>query len=771
MGEVYKAHDSKLGRQVAIKVIPAAFADNPERAGRFRREARMLAALNHPNIASIYSFEQWEGMSCLVMELVPGETLAKRLRGRPLTIKEALRIAAQIAEALEAAHRRGVIHRDLKPANVKVTPEGRVKLLDFGLAKALGVEERTDDRAPSTDSVLGTQEGKMMGTPSYMSPEQGRGLRVDRRTDIWAFGCVLYELLTNRRAFVGDTVADVLMAVCEREPDLRALGSGTPTRIRELLRRCLQKKANERLNDISDARIETEEAMDPPEHEAKPGTGTVVRAMAVLPFDNASGDRQMEYLSDGLTESLIVSLSQLPEVRVMARSTVFRFKGSDTEPQQLGRTLGVGAVLTGRVAQRGERLIISAELVDVENGWQLWGAQYRRKLADIFETEEEIAREISGALRLKLTPENEMHLSKRYTKNLDAYHLYLKGRFHWGKRTEKALGQAIEYFLQAIERDPSYARAYAGLAECYVPLAFYGHMFPEQAWVKGRAAAEKAVEIDPDLGEARAVLGMIRRVNNWDPAGAEEDLRTAIKLDPNYSRARQGLAECLVATGRFHEAAAEMACALELDPLSLSINAAVALIYYYGRRYDEAIEQFHRTINLDPTFFPAHWYLALAYEQKGQLAEAAAELEEAEGLANGNTLVRASLGGVYAAWGREEEAREILRELETAASRRYVSQVLIGVILSRLGAIDAAIDCLEKAYDDRCPWLSFLMADPKLDGLRAEAGFQDLARRVGCVSEPAAMALQPTIDPDEKGDETTCGIDGQEIVRKAEKGS
>ncbi len=729
MGEVYKALDSRLHREVALKVLPQSFATETARE-RFQREASAASALNHPNICAVYDIGESAGHPFIVMELVPGQTLAERLAGGALPVEEALRICIQIADALGAAHQKGITHRDLKPANIKVTPEGRVKVLDFGLAKATQ-ESQAGGPADSETVTQLTQAGVILGTPAYMSPEQVRGERVDRRVDIWAFGCVLFELLMGQRPFRGASVAEIVACVLKTEPEWRALPARTPVKVRDLLRHCLQKDRNRRLWDIADARKDIEEAMLVPATRRPPEPDQGIGSLAVLPFTNASGDPQMEYLSDGLTESIIFSLTHLPQLRVMSRSAVFRYKGRSEEAQVVGRSLGVGAVLTGKVLQRGETLLVSAELVDVENGWQLWGAQYRRKVEDIFAMEEDIAKEISEKLRLKLAPEKQNLLARRYTDNVEAYHLYLKGRFYWAKRTEEGLYRGIQHFRQAIELDPTYALAYAGLAEGYVPLAVYCHLAPKDACPKARAAAHAALETDSKLSEARTVLGSIMSIYEWDLENAEKELRQAVALDPKYPRARQALAENLTIGGRFEEAEMEAKRALELDPLALSLNAFMAMTYYFAREYDKAIEHGSRTVDMDPTFFPGYFYLGLAYQLNSQFVEAAAALQKARSLSNNNTLMVASLGGVLAACGKQEEAREVLHELEQMGRRKYVSQVFVAAILTGLGETDQALTCLEAAYEDRCTWLPrCLAAAARLDRLRSEQRLQTLIRRV-----------------------------------------
>jgi serine/threonine protein kinase/tetratricopeptide (TPR) repeat protein len=724
MGLVYRAVDTKLNREVAIKVIQA--GGDPDRIARFAREAQLLASLNHPNIAAIYGLEDL----AIVMELVPGQTLAERVSGGGLPVEEALRICGQITEALMAAHQKGITHRDIKPANIKVTPEGRVKVLDFGLAK-LAREPEKERRTEAVTLTAITNAEVIVGTPAYMSPEQLKNEPVDQRADIWAFGCVLWELLQGRAAFRGDTFAETIASILRSEPDWQALPASIPEQVRDLLRRCLQKDVHHRLQDIGEARAEIDCAQRAPLMVARPQPNRVIESLAVLPFTNTGGDPQMEYLSDGLTESIIFSLSQLPRIRVMSRNSVFRYKGRSEEAQEIGKALGVGAVLTGKVLQRGDALLISAELVDADHGWQRWGAQYRRNAKDIFALEEEIAKEISDNLRLTLTPEKEKQLGKRYTDNVAAYHLYLKGRFYWAKRTEEGLFKGIQHFRQAIELDPTYALAYAGLAEGYVPLGIYCHLSPSDAFPKAKAAASAALEIDPTLAEARAVLGGVVAHYDWDLANAEIETREAIALNPSYPRARQVLAEILMLGGRFEEAKGEARRALELDPLALSLNAFMAMTHYFAREYDRAIEHGMRTVEMDPHFFPGYFYLGMAYQMAGDFAAACDALQKSKELSHNSTLMTAALGGVFAQWGKLDEARKILIELDELRPRKYVSQVFVAVIRAGLGEIGPALACLETAYQDRCSWLPrCLVADGRLDPLRAQPRFQDLIRRV-----------------------------------------
>ena len=727
MGEVYRAVDRTLGREVAIKILPEAFMSDPARLARLHREARLLASLNHPNIATVHSLEEADRSCGLVMELVAGQTLAERVAAGALPIDEVLRVCHQIAEALDAAHQKGITHRDIKPANIKVTPHGIVKVLDFGLAKIAAHDEAS---AALVATETGTAAGVVLGTAPYMSPEQARGRAVDKQTDIWAFGCVLYELLTGRPAFCGETAPDTIAAILGREPNWGALPEATPASVRRLLRRCLEKDTQRRLRDIGDARIELHDALQSAGIGPSASVGGF-QSLAVLPFANASSDPEMEYLSDGLTESIILALSSLPQLRVMSRSAVFPYKRRSHEALAVGQALAVDTVLTGKVLQRGETLSISAELVDVEHGWQLWGGQYRRKSADLLAVEEEIANEISEKLRSKLTPEKPELRVRHYTENAAAYHLYLKGRFYAGKRTEEGLQKALHHFRQAIDLDPTYALAYVGLTQAYAPLVVYCHVAPRDAVPKIRAAAQYALDIDPGLTEARTACGGTKAFHEWDVQGGEQEVRAAIALNPTSRWSWQLLAEILTIQCRFAEAADAATRAFDIDPLALNINAFMSMTHYFGRQYDMAIEHGRKTIEMDPSFFPGHFWLGMAHHLNGEFAAAAAALQRAAALSSESSLMVACLGGVFAGWGKKQEAHEILRQLSEVRRRRYVSQVAVAAIWAALGETDRALSCLEDACSDRCYWLLYgLMADARFDPLREEPRFTDLVRRV-----------------------------------------
>jgi TolB-like protein/Tfp pilus assembly protein PilF len=758
MGEVYQARDSKLNRDVAIKVLPATFVHEAERLARFQREARMLAALNHPNIATIYGLEQSEGAHYLVMELVPGQTLAERIHAGALKINEALKVAAQIAEALEAAHEKGVIHRDLKPANVKVTPEGRVKVLDFGLAKAFAGDGELDHSNAPTLTAMSTEDGRILGTPAYMSPEQAREKPVDKRTDIWAFGCVFYELLTRKEAFRGETVSDTMALVLEREPDWEALPPETPTRILDLLRRCLQKEAQRRPRDFRDLRIQLEEI--PTDATSRPwwlgkmavgiatvvliillvgagwlyrfaARGVTIDSVAVLPFTNASGDPNAEYLSDGITESLINSLSQLPHLKVMSRDASFRYKGKETDAQTVGRDLGVRAVFEGRVTQRGDSLTIGAELIDARDNSHIWGQQYSRKPSDIFGLQDEIVRAMTTALRLRLTGEDEKRLARSYTPNPEAYQDYLRGRYFWQK-TGLGLNKGAEYFQQAIAKDPGYALAYDGLADSYILLAVFGFSSPKEAYPKAKEAALRSLELDGKLSEAHTSLARIKAEYDWDWSGAEREFQRAMELNPSYATAYQWYGSALSTMGRPEEAIANYKRALELDPLSPTINGALGQAYCYTRQYDQAIEQLQKTLELDPNISFPRVALAYAYLQKSMNKEAIEELEKHNVISQGRVWAVAELGYAYGVVGRRPEAQRMLDKVTQVSKQKFVAADAMAQIYTGLGEKSKAFEWLEEGYERRSLGLGGvgLKVDPVWDPLRSDPRFADLLHRM-----------------------------------------
>jgi len=614
MGEVYRARDRKLDRDVAVKVLPESVAADPDALARFEREAKAVAALSHPNILAIHDFGTHEGTVYAVTELLEGETLRGKLDAGRIARKQAVNYALQVAKGLSAAHEKGIIHRDLKPENLFVGKDGHLKILDFGLAKREAPVARGEETSAPTVSGH-TEPGTVMGTVGYMSPEQVRGRPADHRSDIFSFGVVLYEMLTGRRAFRGETPVETMHAILKEEtPGLAGSASAISPALERIVRHCLEKSPEERFQSARDIAFALGEASSgsaaapatpvpqPPRPRAfrpllwaagvaglaalaaavlwlRPGARSI-DSLAVLPFVNAGGDPNAEYLSDGITESLINSVSQIPGIKVVSRSSAFHYKGKDVGARTVGRELGVRAVLTGRIVQRGDGLSIRAELVDARDDTHLWGEQYNRRLSDILAVQEEIAGDISGKLRQRLTGEEMKRLTRRSTENPEAYGLYLKGRYHWNKRTGQDLQKGIGYFQQAIEKDPTYALAYAGLADCYAVLFLYAGLPSSENFPKAKAAASKALEIDDTLAQAHAALAFTHEVFYWDFSAAEKEYRRAIELDPKYPTAHHWCSLYLSGLGRYEQAIAEAERAYELDPLSpiISTNRAVALV-------------------------------------------------------------------------------------------------------------------------------------------------------------------------------------------------
>ena len=567
-----------------------------------------------------------------------------------------------------------------------------------------------------------------MGTIQYMSPEQALGQEVDRRSDIFSLGAVLYAMATGRAPFTGSSFGETIDRILNSQPEPMArFNYELSPEMERIVRKCIEKDKERRyqtardlLNDLKSlGRAVVEEKTNTRATASRKSRSRgAIDSLAVLPLVNAGANAEMEYLSDGITESIINALSQLPKLRVVARSTVFRYKGREVDEHVVGRELGVRAVLTGRVRHVGDMLRIGIELIDVETDAHLWGEHYNRQLSDIFEVQEEIAREISEKLRMKLTGKERKRLVKRHTENAEAYQLYLKGRYYWNKRTRESLKKGIEYFQQAIEKDSQYALAYTGLADCYNSLNRFGWLSPDEAMPKAKEAAERALAIDGKLAEAHNSRAFVAENYEWDWPLAEREYKRAIELNPNYATAHQWYGEYLAATGRFDEGLEELKQAERLDPLSLIINSDLGLPFFFARQYDEAIEQWRKTVELDPNFWLAHYALALVYEQKGMYEEAISESKKALNLFVDSPWVLGGLGHIYAVSGHRNEAYQVLDELKERAQKCYVSPFDVALIHAGLGETDEALEWLEKAYEERNQWLTWLRVEPRLDGLR-----------------------------------------------------
>jgi serine/threonine-protein kinase len=785
MGEVYLAQDVRLGRNVALKLLDPGLTENGETRTRFLREARLASSLDHPNICTIHEVGEAGGRLFIAMQHVEGETLRKVIDGRPLNLDSLLSISLQVADALAAAHAQGIIHRDIKPGNIIITPRGQAKVLDFGLAKLL-------ERAEGESETHLTMTGAVMGTPAAMSPEQARGERVDHRSDIFSFGVVLYEMATGRIPFKGRSKADVISALLkDPHPPAAELNKDIPARLSAVIDRALRKEPADRYQSTPELIVELRQVVAeaggldhlfkssdiprgvvplvPPRRRGLLGAfnrrikspaakaflaigalilvglalaiyfsrreqrppATAIQSIAVLPFRPLLAEGRDEALELGMADTLIARLSNLREINVRPISAVRKYVGLEQDAVAAGREQKVDAVLDGNIQKSGDRVRVRVRLLSVVDGRQLWMEEFDEKFTDIFSVQDSVSRKVSGALELTLTGEEKELLTKRHTNDIEAYQLYLLGRYHLNRLTDEGFWKALDYFQGAIKKDPNYAQAHAGMADAYNSLSGFNVLPPKEGFPKGKQAAEEALRLDERLAEAHIALANVKLFHDWNWAEAEGEFKRALQLNPGSSDAHQMYAYYLAAMGRFDEAVREMERARELDPLSVVKIVGIGEVFHLARRFDEAASQYRKALEMDPNFGFAHWALGRALTGKGMYDEAIAAFQKAIPLSGDSPDEPAELARAYALAGRRREALKIIDELKRQSERKYVAPTSIATIYGALGDREQAFAWLERARVERDSLLVLLKVEPMFDSLRPDPRFISLLHRVG----------------------------------------
>lgn len=741
-GEVYRARDELLGRLVALKVLSQELASDADDRDRFLTEARAASSLNHPHICTIHQFGEADGRAFIAMELIEGVTLREHIGGGPLPAEEALQLALQIADGLAAAHDKGIVHRDVKSANILLNADRQVKILDFGLAKQLfqGPLAHADTAAPT---LAATKEGVFMGTIDYMSPEQVMGKRVDHRSDLFGFGVVCYEMLTGELPFAGNSLFEKASAIIQVAPSsFLRLRDTAPPGLANVVVKMLARRPKDRwpsaarvhkeLSELgSDSTTRTVEfsgldsALAWPRAQEFDGP-----SIAVLPFENMSTDPENEFFSDGLAEELTNDLAKVEGLKVASRISAFALKAKAADIREIGWSLGVTSVVDGSVRKSGDRLRITAHMVNAADGYHIWSETYDRHLEDVFALQDELARTIVEKLKVKLIGDDHRLGGRRYTEDVEAYNLYLKGRYYWNRRYAEGLQKGIGYFQQALERDPSFALPYVGLADSFNMLAFYNFIPPKVGFPKGKAAAHKALELDGELADAHASLGWATAFFDWDWEGARRAFEQALAIDPDHGMAHFWQSFFLVAIGRPRESLEAIKRARQSEPLSALVNGGTGYLLYFHREPGRALREAEQALEMDSAFRAAHTFLGWNNALKGNFEAALAAWEDARDLIPGQTVAEAWVGYCKARLGDVETAREIERSLATREDGSYVSPYAIAVLNLGLGDRDKTFAWLDRAYEERNNFLAFLAVDPVFDEIREDPRYTDLMVRL-----------------------------------------